>query len=90
MLFSEIEEFIERPELDINAQEQLLQNFAERFRSKLYSQILEDKLNKKMVCLSDSLPTGQEMITNYYTLKSDINILCHKKPLEIISVNPQF
>ena len=75
MLFSEIEEFIERPELDMNVQEQLLQKFANRFGTKLYGQILEDKWNKKMVGLSDSLPTGKEMITNYGTVKSDINIL---------------
>jgi len=51
-IFSEIEEFSERPELAQEEREQLLKNFASRFSKKLFGELVEEKWNKKLVGLN--------------------------------------
>jgi hypothetical protein len=89
-IFSEIEEFSERPELGIEGREQLLETFATRFSKKLFGELVEEKWNKKLVGLNVSTPTGKDNINEYASIKSDVEILWHKNPHEINVVNPKF
>jgi len=89
-IFSEIEEFSERPELTQEGREQLLKNFASRFSKKLFGELIEEKWNKKLVGLNISTSTGSDSINEYATIKSDVEILWHKNPHEIKAINPKF
>ena len=82
-LFFEVEEFANRPELDEKEKEQLFNKFASRFSKKLYGGLIESKWNKKLIGISESLPTEKEFLNQYGKLKSKIDISWHKKPLEI-------
>jgi hypothetical protein len=82
-LFFEVEEFANRPELNEWEKEQLFNRFASRFSKKLYGALLENKWNKKLIGISDSLPTEKEYLNQYGKLKSKIEISWHKKPIEI-------
>ncbi|MGV9199270.1 MAG: hypothetical protein ACOC4M_10660, partial [Promethearchaeia archaeon] len=59
-LFFEIEEFSEHPKLNNKKQSLLLNKFAKRFSQKLYGNLLENKWNKKMIGLNETLPTDKE------------------------------
>ena len=89
-LLFEVEEFSDRPELDKNQREQIINQFASRFSMKLYGKLIEDKWNKKLIGLSTSLPTEKEMLNNYAGIKSNMEILWYKKPYELIFSNPKF
>ena len=89
-IFSEIEEFSERPELGREGREQILNKFATRFSKKLFGELLEEKWNKKLVGLNVSTPTGKDNISEYASIKSDVEILWHKNPHEIKAINPKF
>ncbi|MFX1394523.1 MAG: hypothetical protein ACFFAH_13235 [Promethearchaeota archaeon] len=89
-LFFEVEEFIDRPELKVTEKEQVINQFASRFSSKLYGKLIEDKWNKKLIGLSTSLPTEREMLNTFASIKSKMEILWFKRPYEIIISNPKF
>ncbi len=89
-LFYEVEEFVERPELNKQEQEQVMNKFAFRFSKKLYGELLEDKWNKKLIGLNTTLPTEKEMLNTYTSLKSDIEILMNRIPCEINLLNLNF
>ncbi|MHA1294200.1 MAG: hypothetical protein ACTSQJ_16225 [Promethearchaeota archaeon] len=82
-LFFEVEEFTDVPDLEKDEKEKVLENFVSRFSLKLFGDLLEDKWNKKLIGLSISLPTEKEMLTNYATIKSNVEILWYKSPFEI-------
>lgn len=83
-LFYEIEEFTERPELNQEDKLEILNKFINRFTKKFFGELIEDKWNKKLVGLSKSLPTEEEMLTTYASLKNDVEIFWNKKPKEIL------
>ncbi|TFG28403.1 MAG: hypothetical protein EU532_05375 [Promethearchaeota archaeon] len=89
-LFYEVEEFTNRPDLIKEEKEQVFNKFASRFSKKLFGNLLEDKWNKKLVGLSVSLPTEQEMLDTFASLKSKFEILWNKRPYEIKVINPKF
>jgi len=89
-LFFEVEEFCDRPDIDSESKQRVYAKFASRFSKKLYGELIEDKWNKKLIGLSTSLPTGQEMLSTYGKIKGDINILWYKKPIEINFINPKY
>ncbi|MFX0010976.1 MAG: hypothetical protein ACFE9R_11725, partial [Candidatus Hermodarchaeota archaeon] len=89
-LFYEIEEFTTHPELDSEKKVQVFDKFATRFSKKLYSELIEDKWNKKLIGLSVSLPTEKESLTTYASIRSDVDFLWNKKPIEIVFSNQIF
>ncbi|TFG17237.1 MAG: hypothetical protein EU531_03835 [Promethearchaeota archaeon] len=89
-LFYEIEEFTERPELNLEEKSDVLKKFVIRFSKKLFGELTEDKWNKKLVGLSKSLPTEEKMLTPHASLLSDVDILWNKKPKEILFKNSKF
>ena len=89
-LFFEVEEFTDRPELGIEGKEAICQQFSNRFSQKLYGELIEDKWNKKLIGVSTSLPTDKELIHSYAEIRSDVDILWHKRPHEINMLNPSF
>ncbi|MFX1237681.1 MAG: hypothetical protein ACFE8P_08160, partial [Promethearchaeota archaeon] len=90
MFFSEIEEFIDRPQLQKSDKQGIMQRFASRFSKKLYGKLLEGKWNKKLVGLGGSEPTGKNMIQTYATITSDMVIKWHKKPREVQIKNTRY
>ncbi|MBD3211100.1 MAG: hypothetical protein GF311_00705 [Candidatus Lokiarchaeota archaeon] len=82
-LFFEVEEYANHPDLDTNETTHVYNLFAQRFSKKLYGELLEEKWNKKLIGLSESLPTDKEQLDTYSKLKSRIEINLHKKPLEL-------
>jgi len=89
-LFYEIEEFTNHPELENNKKIQVFEKFATRFSKKLYGDLIEDKWNKKLIGLSISLPTEKELLSTYASIRSDINFLWNKRPIEICFSNHKF
>ncbi len=89
-LFYEVEEFTEHPGLNKEGKERVLKGFANRFSNKLYGELLEDKWNKKLIGLNVSLPTEQEMLETYATIKSEVKVLWNKSPYEISLFSPKF
>ena len=89
-LFFEVEEFTDRPELKSDDKQQVYKRFATRFSKKLFGELIEDKWNKKLIGLSASLPTEKEMLNTYARVKSDVDILLHKRPYEINFFNSKF
>ena len=89
-LFFEVEEFTDRPELKSEDKQQVYKRFATRFSKKLFGELIEDKWNKKLIGLSASLPTEKEMLNTYARVKSDVDILLHKRPYEINLFNSKF
>ena len=89
-LFFEVEEFIDRPEIEEHEKKQVINKFASRFSSKLYGKLIEDKWNKKLIGLSTSLPTEKEMLNTFASIKSKMEILWFKRPYEMIISNPKF
>ncbi len=89
-LFFEVEEFTDRPELKSDDKQQVYKRFATRFSKKLFGELIEDKWNKKLIGLSASLPTEKEMLNTYARVKSDVDILLHKRPYEINFFNSTF
>jgi len=89
-LFFEVEEFTDRPELKSDDKQQVYKRFATRFSKKLFGELIEDKWNKKLIGLSASLPTEKEMLNTYARVKSDVDILLHKRPYEINLFNSKF
>jgi hypothetical protein len=82
-LFFEVEEYANHPDLNTNETTRVYNVFAQRFSKKLYGELLEEKWNKKLIGLSESLPTDKEQLDTYSKLKSRIEINLHKKPLEL-------
>ncbi|MFX0041405.1 MAG: hypothetical protein ACFE8L_00705 [Candidatus Hodarchaeota archaeon] len=89
-LFFEVEEFTDRPDLKNDDKQQVYKRFATRFSKKLFGEIIEDKWNKKLIGISASLPTEKEMLNTYARVKSDVDILLHKRPYEINLFNSKF
>ncbi len=89
-LFFEVEEFTDRPELKSEDKLQVYKRFATRFSKKLFGELIEDKWNKKLIGVSASLPTEKEMLNTYARVKSDVDILLHKRPYEINLFNSTF
>jgi len=89
-LFYEIEEFTNRPELESNRRVQVFKKFATRFSKKLYGDLIEDKWNKKLIGLNASLPTEKELLSTYASIRSDVNFLWNKRPIEINFSNHKF
>ncbi|MBD3193791.1 MAG: hypothetical protein GF317_01960 [Candidatus Lokiarchaeota archaeon] len=89
-LFFEVEDFVNRPELNQEERETVFQGFAERFNKKIFGNLLEDKWNKKLIGVSESLPTEKDLLKTYYKSRSNVEILWQKKPAEINLYNNQF
>ncbi|MFW6272327.1 MAG: hypothetical protein ACOC2U_00940 [bacterium] len=89
-LFFEIEEFSEHPKLNNKKQSLLLNKFAKRFSQKLYGNLLENKWNKKMIGLNETLPTDKEYLNTYATIKCKYNVLWKEQPHEIEISNESF
>ncbi|MHA1150308.1 MAG: hypothetical protein ACTSR8_18940 [Promethearchaeota archaeon] len=89
-LFFEVEEFSNRPELKPEEKQKILKKFSFRFSQKLYGSLIEDKWNKKLIGVSTSLPTEKKMLNVYAESKSDIDLIWHKRPAEIIISNPKY
>ncbi|MGQ4872890.1 MAG: hypothetical protein ACP6IY_02340 [Promethearchaeia archaeon] len=89
-LFFEVEEFANRPELNLKQRKNFLKKFASRFSYKLFGELIENKWNKKLVGVSVSLPTEKEMLLPSSILKANIDINWSKKPIEIKLKNPKF
>ena len=89
-LFFEVEEFTDRPDLNDENKQLVYDKFATRFSKKLFGELIEDKWNKKLIGLSTSLPTEQEMLSTYGKIRAKVEILWHKKPIEINFLNPKF
>ncbi|MFX1313047.1 MAG: hypothetical protein ACFFHD_10585, partial [Promethearchaeota archaeon] len=89
-LFYEVEEFANRPELKNEEKQKLYDKFATRFSKKLFGDLIEDKWNRKLIGISTSLPTEESMLTSYGKVKSNINILWHRQPIEIILSDHKF
>ncbi len=83
-LFYEVEEFSNHPLLEHQKKIQVYNKFANRFSKKLYGDLIEDKWNKKLIGLNVSLPTEKEMLSTYGSIKTDVNYLWNKSPIEII------
>ena len=88
-LYFEVEDFVNRPELDASERESLFNKFATRFTKKLYGDLVENKWNKKMIGVSDSLAT-EKGLTQYGQLKSEIETSWHKTPMDIKLSTVQF
>ncbi|GAG89963.1 unnamed protein product, partial [marine sediment metagenome] len=56
----------------------------------LYGELIEDKWNKKLIGLSVSLPTEKELLSTYASIRSEVNFLWNKRPIEIIFSNHKF
>ncbi len=89
-LFFEVEEYGHRPELSESQEETVFKKFAIRFTKKLYGQLIENKWNKEMIGLSDSVPTEQKFLNNYGKFKSNIDLFWHKIPIELILSDIRF
>ncbi len=89
-LFFEVEEFSDRPELNLENKQQIYNKFASRFNQKLYGEIVEEKWNKKLIGISKTLPTEQEMLNTYARVVSNVEVSWYKKPMEINLINSKF
>jgi hypothetical protein len=89
-LFYEVEEFIQRPDLNNKEKERILDKFADRFSKKLYGKLIENKWNKKLIGLSETLPTDIDILKKYATIKSNLKINWNKSPYEIEFFNSVF
>ncbi|MFX1377800.1 MAG: hypothetical protein ACFFA4_01795 [Promethearchaeota archaeon] len=89
-LFFEVEEFSDRPELNKENKKQIYNNFASRFNKKLYGELVEDKWNKKLIGISKTLPTEEELLNTYARIVSDVEFIWYKKPMEINLYNSKF
>ncbi|MFX1574442.1 MAG: hypothetical protein ACFFB0_17010 [Promethearchaeota archaeon] len=89
-LFYEVEEFADRPEFDNEEKQKLYNKFASRFSKKLYGDLVEDKWNKKLIGISTSLPTEEKLLITYGKIKSNVDILWHKQPIQINLSNHKF
>ncbi|MFX1366595.1 MAG: hypothetical protein ACFFCE_00140 [Promethearchaeota archaeon] len=88
-LFFEVEELSNRPDLSKENKQRLFKKFASRFSKKLFSELIEEKWNKKLIGLSKTLPTEKEMLNTYAKFVSDVDILWYKKPMEIKFLEPR-
>ncbi|TFF98862.1 MAG: hypothetical protein EU547_00185 [Promethearchaeota archaeon] len=88
-LYFEVEDYINRPELNEVEKKALFNKFASRFTKKLYGDLVENKWNKKLIGVSESLPTEEGLI-QYGQLKSEIETSWHKTPIDIKLSNVQF
>ena len=82
-LFFEVEDYANHPELNESQKEAVYRRFASRFTKKLYGQLIENKWTKELIGLSDLVPTEKKFLKKYCKLKSNIELLWHKKPIEI-------
>ena len=73
-LFFEVEEVVERPELNKNEKTAVLSNFANRFAYKIQGQFLEGKWNKKLVGIKRASPTENQNFKTYSSLQSKYSI----------------
>ena len=89
-LFFEVEEFTDHPELDREGKIRLLESFAERFSKKLYGELIEDKWNKKLIGINISLPTDEDMLKTYGSIKNDVEFFWNKNPFELNFFNPEY
>ena len=89
-LFFDVEEFSNHPELSMEENKAILQEFATRFSLKLFGEMLEDKWNKKLIGVSVSLPTEKKMLDSFGSMTSDVIYAWNKKPVEISFENSKF
>ena len=89
-LFYEVEEFSNHPGLEHQKKIQVYNKFATRFSKKLYGDLIEDKWNKKLIGLSVSLPTEKEMLSTYGSIRTDVDYLWNKSPIEIKFTNQKY
>jgi len=89
-LFYEVEEFSNHPGLEHQKKIQVFNKFATRFSKKLYGDLIEDKWNKKLIGLSVSLPTEKEMLSTYGSIRTDVDYLWNKSPIEIKFSNQKY
>ncbi|TES94032.1 MAG: hypothetical protein E3J90_13465 [Promethearchaeota archaeon] len=89
-LFYEVEEFSNHPGLEHQKKIQVYNKFATRFSKKLYGDLIEDKWNKKLIGLSVSLPTEKEMLSTYGSIRTDVDYLWNKSPIEIKFSNQKY
>jgi len=82
-LFYEVEEFSNHPLLEQQKKIQVYDKFATRFSKKLYGDLIEDKWNKKLIGLNVSLPTEKEALSTYGSIRTDVDYLWNKNPIEI-------
>ncbi len=82
-LFYEVEEFSNHPLLEHQKKIQVYNKFATRFSKKLFGDLIEDKWNKKLIGLSVSLPTEKGMLSTYGSIRTDVDYLWNKNPIEI-------
>lgn len=82
-LFFEIEDFGDHPQLNNNEKELFLNKFASRFALKLYGDLLENRWNKKLIGLNESLPTEKERLNKYIDIRSKSDILWTEKPPKV-------
>ena len=73
-LFFEVEEVVERPELNNNEKADVLSNFANRFSKKLQGEILEGKWNKKLVGIKAENPNNKEANVPFLTIQPNYHI----------------
>ncbi len=89
-LFFEVEEFTEHPDLNLSEKELFLSKFASRFATKLYGDLLENKWNKKLIGLNESLPTENEMLNKFIDVTSKYEIQWTERPPKIILKDHQY
>ncbi|MHA1726225.1 MAG: hypothetical protein ACTSXH_15535 [Promethearchaeota archaeon] len=89
-LFFEVEEFSEHPELNSQEKERFLNKFASRFALKLFGELLENKWAKKLIGLSEALPTEKDMLTKYINISSEYEISWLTRPPKIKIKEPKF
>lgn len=82
-LFFDVEDYANHPDLDFNEKKEVYNSFASRFSQKLFGQLMEQKWNKKLIGLSESMPTDNENLDTYCKLKSNIEINWHRRPIEL-------
>ena len=89
-LFFDVEEFSNHPELSMEENKAILQEFAARFSLKLFGEMLEDKWNKKLIGVSVSIPTEKKMLDSFASMTSDVIYAWNKKPVEISFENSKY
>lgn len=89
-LFFEVEEVVERPELNKKEKTAVLSNFANRFAYKIQGQFLEGKWNKKLVGIKRSSPTENQNFKTYLSLQSKYSINWNSLNRNLISETAKY
>ncbi|MHA1297819.1 MAG: hypothetical protein ACTSO9_00070 [Candidatus Helarchaeota archaeon] len=89
-LFFEIEEVVNRPELNVDEKKNVLNKFAWRFTRKIQAYLMEGKWNKKLVGIKTFSPIEQDYIKRYLEIQSKYEIFW-SNPIKNIKIgNPRF